>query len=133
MRPDPADLIEGVRDLLRRTIAPELRSEQAILALRRIMVVLRDTDWNEAGFELMRENDVLRRLANDVIAWNGGAPSAAVESLRVLAEADAPQASYAAARALNSAYRYAFARLMDERKDAADLRGLLITRLAGMD
>src|SRR5690606_33760499 len=62
----PGEAAEGIRKLLRATIGPELGSEQAVFTLRRIMTILRETNWDDAAFALMAENAALCTLAAQV-------------------------------------------------------------------
>jgi hypothetical protein len=56
MRPTPADLAAGIRTVLRESIAPELKSANAQLQLRRVMSILREARWNHAAFDILHEN-----------------------------------------------------------------------------
>jgi hypothetical protein len=88
MIPTPGNLITAVRSILKEEIAPEIGSPEAIPQLRRIMAVLRDYRWEEAGFDLMAENDVLAQM----LVTSGATPSDGLTSR---------PASFAAANAEN--------------------------------
>lgn len=68
MKPTPNELISGVRKLLKEEVGPELEGSTGITALKKIMSVLRDIDWNEAGFRLIAENDQLLQLLDRISA-----------------------------------------------------------------
>jgi len=64
MRPTPDEVIAGARAILKQEVAP-LLPPAAQVQLKRVMAVLRDARWNEAGFDLLRENTAFARLAQD--------------------------------------------------------------------
>ena len=107
MTPTPNQTMEGVRNLLRTSIAPELQSEQARFHLRKIMAVLRETDWEEAAFALMRENENLLGLIDVLAAWVAAYPRFGLAA-PVSAKPDDPGLrGFALAQACNTAYRNA--------------------------
>jgi hypothetical protein len=69
MRPTPNELIAGVRDLLRDSIGPQLHAPAVVTDLKRVMAILRDLDWNEAGFALLAENRELFGLLGEIEDW----------------------------------------------------------------
>ncbi len=76
MRPTPDEVMAGIRALLKQEIAPSMPAH-AQPQLKRIMAVLRDGRWNEAGFDLLRENAVFAELARacaERIGELGGLP-----------------------------------------------------------
>lgn len=75
MKPTPNQIVDGIRALLRESVLPGTESEQVKADLRRIMAVLRDTDWNEFAFALLRENAALAELAQQAIEWNTAQPA----------------------------------------------------------
>jgi hypothetical protein len=58
------EVIAGVRTLLKEKIAPNLAPE-AHAELKRVLSVLRDGRWNDAAFDLLRENAALAKLAKE--------------------------------------------------------------------
>lgn len=70
MKPTPNQMVDGMRALLRESVLPRIESDEATADARRIMVVLRDTDWNEFGFALLRENAALAGLAAQALEWS---------------------------------------------------------------
>ena len=68
MRPTPAELAAGVRALLRETVRPELAADERRHQFRRLMAVLRDVRWDEAAFDLLKENAALEDMLRDCIA-----------------------------------------------------------------
>jgi len=136
MRTTPNEAIGGVRTLLREAIGPELASEQAVFLLRRIMAVLRETDWNEAPFDLLRENAGLCILASEVraVLGDGQAPEALVRWEAVAAGQGAP-GSYAEAVAANLELRAAAAdtvATLAGSSCAAAVRGVMVARLLSL-
>lgn len=77
MRPTPNELIAGIRSLLRDSIGSHLQDPAAAADLKKVMSVLRDVDWNEAGFALLAENRELVRLLDEIKCWVSGLPSGA--------------------------------------------------------
>ena len=75
MKPTPNQMADGIRALLRETVFPQTESNEVKLDLRRVMAVLRDTDWNEFAFSLLRENAALARLAAQATEWSAAQPS----------------------------------------------------------
>lgn len=128
MRPEPNELIAGIRAVLRETIGPELAGSPAVAALRRIMVILKETDWNEAAFLVRDENRVLADIAGAVEAWlrASGFPAAALPDLAPGGDAEG---SFRAIAARNAALRGALADFVsgvaaDERARSPEARAL---------
>lgn len=119
MRPDPNELIRGVRQLLREVVAPELSSGVAALSLRRIMQILRDTDWNETAFQVEAENGRLASLVGLARRWADGDPDrpsliAAVDAAVPLpVETTTPASTFVEAAAFNCAQRAWLAAFVD--------------------
>jgi hypothetical protein len=135
MRPTPNQLIRGIRDLLRQSVAPEVVSDQGILSLRKIMGILREFDWDEAAFVLSRENDALRAMACEIVAWSDEDARRSValhpvlDRLQAILEAPESSDSFAAIRLLNDAYRHAIGAFLDA-VDHADVPGCLAAAAA---
>lgn len=129
MRTTPEAAIEGVRRLLREAIGPELTSEQAVFTLRRIMAVLRETDWNDAGLALIRENEMLQALGLEILA-EGEARSADLEPLRAIVAKPCRLDRFADVQAMNDEYRRIYSALMATQPGAKALRRLIVDRLA---
>jgi hypothetical protein len=75
MRPTPNELIAGIRGLLRDSVGSQLHDPAAVADLKKVMSVLRDLDWNEAGFALLAENRELVCLLDEIRGWISGLPS----------------------------------------------------------
>jgi len=130
MRTTPEAAIEGVRRLLREAVGPELTSEQAVFTLRRIMAVLRETDWNDAGFALFRENEMLQALGLEILASRGESRPVDPEPLRAIVARPCRLDRFADVQALNDDYRRVYAALMAAQPGAKALRRLIVDRLA---
>jgi hypothetical protein len=111
-------------------VGPELTSEEARFSLRRIMAVLRETDWNDAGFALVRENEMLQRLGLDILAAPGDILAADLEKLRAIVAKPCRLDRFADVAAMNDDYRGIFSALMAAAPGAKPLRALIISRLA---
>lgn len=74
MRPTPAELISGVRRILRDVIEPDLSSEYAKARLGEIRAVLAQFDWDDAGIATLRETDALGELLSECRDWMGSEP-----------------------------------------------------------
>jgi hypothetical protein len=130
MMPTPNEIARGIRELLRQDIAPEMKGERAVASLRKIMAILRDVDWDDAAFRLMRENAQLEAIAEDILAWIGAAPDArfddAQAKLRGAVERGSAEDRFAALHQRNLRYRQAIAAFIDaaSRAEAAGLTAL---------
>ncbi|MCR5980595.1 hypothetical protein GDN83_23200 [Gordonia jinghuaiqii] len=72
MRPQPSEIISGIRAILDDTIAPELTSDHARSRLIEIRAVLAQIDWDNAGFELVARADSLAAGLADARHWLPG-------------------------------------------------------------
>ncbi|MCR8898595.1 hypothetical protein NWF34_16735 [Gordonia sp. GONU] len=72
MRPQPSEVISGIRAILGDTIAPELTSEHARSRLVEIRAVLAQFDWDNVGFELVARADALATGLADARRWLPG-------------------------------------------------------------
>lgn len=111
MRPSPAELISAVRDTLRE-VGAELKSPQAESALRRVMYVLREGRWNDAVFDLIHENEVLRVAIGQVAAYRSRSEDAVVPDR----QAGIP-GSYAQVHARNAELRRRLAEVIENLAD----------------
>ncbi len=122
MRPSPDEVIAGVRAILKQDIASAL-PPAAQPQLKRVMAVLRDGRWNEAAFDLLRENATFARLASDCAARldrEDGLPvglSSLSATLRDAAEHRSPT-SFAEANEVNRFLRKALAACIEAVRDA---------------
>jgi hypothetical protein len=57
-------MIGNIRSILRDVVMPEMQSELARARLRSVLATLRDVDWDDAPFALMRENEALQALVD---------------------------------------------------------------------
>lgn len=121
MRPAPDEVIAGVRALLKQEVGPSL-PKHAQPHLRRIMSVLRDGRWNEAAFDLLRENTLFASLALkcvdalDAAAQSMPDTSSLAEELRAAAGAQTP-ATFAAANEINRRSRAALCQFIETARD----------------
>lgn len=121
MRPTPDEVIAGVRALLKQEIAPAL-DPTAEKMLKRVMAVLRDGRWNEAAFDLLRENaafaDLARQCATRIDASAGLPDAMSTIAAALVAAADRPAAaSFVEANAMNLALRSALSRFIEQVRD----------------
>jgi hypothetical protein len=86
MRPTPAEVIAGVRRILKDVVEPEVGSEYARSRLREIRAVLAQVDWDDAAFHLRRECDSLQDQLVAARSW------IAAEPQRLAAFEQVPQA-----------------------------------------
>lgn len=126
MRPTPAELAEGLRAMLR-SLGAELVSVEAKTALRRALYVLREARWNDAAFDLLRENEVLEQAIGRVRRFLDAPPHSPDTRL---------PADFAAALARNVALRRELAILLErlagaELSSSAALRRDLVLLLRG--
>jgi hypothetical protein len=63
MRPTPAEVIAGVRRILKEAIEPELTSDYARSRLTEIRAVLAQVDWDDSATALARGNAEVAALA----------------------------------------------------------------------
>lgn len=121
MRPCPNEVIAGVREILKRDIAPHL-PDDAQPHLKRVMAVLRDGRWDDAGFDVLHENAQFADLARACAARieSAGAQEvtlgACVSVLRAAAEWGVP-ACFAEANAINRALRAALVTCLEAMRD----------------
>ncbi|GAA1651721.1 hypothetical protein [Georgenia ruanii] len=74
MRPLPSEVIAGVRQILKETIAPELTSAHARSRLEEVRAVLAQVDWDDAAFALARRNRALADALRRIEDWRSGDP-----------------------------------------------------------
>jgi hypothetical protein len=122
MRPTPAEIIQSVRALLRERIGPAVNSE-AEADLKRVMAALRECRWNEAAFDLLRENTVLTKLIEEILAAASAAqrPAEVVSGLREAARLHASRGvprSFDEANEINHALRQALAAFCEAMRDS---------------
>lgn len=76
MKPTPAELIAGIRQVLDDEIEPDLQSEDARATLREIRARLAQVDWDDAGFQLAARNRALAGALAAAQTWRASHPSA---------------------------------------------------------
>lgn len=119
MKPTPNQMVDGIRAVLRETVLPASASDETQIAVRQIMVVLRETDWDEFAFALLRENAALAALAGEAAAWIGAqherqaAFTGLQTGLKAGAEGLSEDGSFAHARQRNLELRKALADFVD--------------------
>jgi len=69
MRPQPSEIIAGVRAILSDVIAPELTSEHARSRLAEIRAVLAQVNWDNAGFLLKARAVALAQGLVEAASW----------------------------------------------------------------
>jgi hypothetical protein len=122
MRPSPDEVIAGVRAILKQDVAAALPAA-AQPQLKRVMAVLRNGRWNEAAFDLLRENAEFARLASDCAARldrENGLPvsfASISATLRTAANYE-PPSSFAEANKANRCLRKALAACLEAVRDA---------------
>jgi hypothetical protein len=77
VRPTPAEVIAGVRRILRDVVAPDVSSDYALSRLRAVLAVLAEVDWNDAPLRVLRDNHDLRTLIERCDAWVADDPDRA--------------------------------------------------------
>lgn len=70
MQPSPADVIVGVRRILKEVIGPEVASEYALSRLEEVRAVLAQVDWNDAALHLRKDVLTQRRLLSEIDDWS---------------------------------------------------------------
>src|SRR5256885_1945886 len=75
MRPTPAEVIAGVRRILKDVIEPEVGSEYARSRLRELRAVLAQVDWNDAALHLQQECDLLAEQLAVADSWIAAEPA----------------------------------------------------------
>lgn len=71
MRPTPAEVIAGVRRILKDVVEPSVSSGYARSALDQVRAVLAQVDWNDASTTLAGEADELIALSARAVEWIG--------------------------------------------------------------
>jgi hypothetical protein len=123
MRPTPEEVIASVRKLLKEAISPALPAD-AQSQLRRIMAVLRDCRWNEAGFDVLHENGTFTELARNCHvrleqqAQLTDRSRAVLHQLQAAVHCDAPQ-SFMQANEINRQLRGALSGFIELVRDDA--------------
>lgn len=69
MRPTPAEIIAGVRRILREIVEPDVTSDYARAAVRDVRAVLAQVNWDDAGIRLVHDNATLHRILLDCRDW----------------------------------------------------------------
>jgi len=112
MKPSPSEVVKGIRALLREA-ASEITNAKNSSNYRRAMAILRDTRWDEAGFDVLAENAAMAEALRMIRSDQPDAVSGLSEEIeRVLADRTAPT-SFAAANARNGTVRDLLARTLD--------------------
>jgi hypothetical protein len=84
MQPTPAEVIHGVRKILKEVIQPHVDSPYALARLGEIRAVLAQVDWDNALYQIMQNNASVAALAQEVLEWANSVrnPSPGIISLR---------------------------------------------------
>lgn len=94
MRPTPAEVITGVRRILKDVVEPAVSSDYASNALNQVRAVLAQVDWNDSSTALAVESRALSELAQQGMDWIGAAEGrrarfgVGLEQLRMIASAE---------------------------------------------
>lgn len=143
MRPTPAEVIEGVRRVLRDVVEPEVGSEYARSRLREVRAVLAQIDWDDAALRVREERNRIRDLLSEAQVWiaadderaralanlDGRLEASPTPQQEPLAEANASRAAEAA---LLIEVADALAQWIAEHPDADDAQQLRRRLAAGL-
>lgn len=69
MQPTPAEVIHGVRKILKEVIQPHVDSPYALARLAEIRAVLAQVDWDNALYQVMQHNAAVAAIAEEVFEW----------------------------------------------------------------
>jgi hypothetical protein len=147
MRPTPAEVIAGVRRVLRDVVEPEVASDYARSRLREVRAVLAQLDWDDAALSVRRQQDTMLGLLNGAREWIAGdgarasafgdlfprlsSADAETEGAETLAELNAAHATTAALVVEVGDALAAWTREHPEDTGALDVRRRLLSGLAG--
>lgn len=83
MNPTPAEIIDGVRRILKDVVEPHVASPYALSRLAEVRAVLAQVDWNNSLPDIAEHNLTLAKLGQQVLNWLEGLSErpADVESL----------------------------------------------------
>jgi hypothetical protein len=70
MRPTPAEIITGVRRILKEVVEPDVASEYARERLAQVRAVLAQVDWNDSLTELASENVRVANFGRRALDWS---------------------------------------------------------------
>jgi hypothetical protein len=73
VHPTPAQIIGGIRGILKDVVEPDLSSDYARGRLREVRAVLAQVDWNNAGVALARDNAAVEAMLHRHVARLAGA------------------------------------------------------------
>jgi hypothetical protein len=91
MQPTPAEVITGIRRILKDVVEPSVGSDYARSRLAEVRAVLAQIDWNDSLTELAKENITVSVLAGEAIDWIEAAPERRTSFAGVLPELAAAQ------------------------------------------
>src|SRR3546814_3628663 len=97
------------------------------------MVILRESDGDEAAFHLLRENSVFQELGRKIITRYRGDKVCDVAALEELVQNPVLVDRFSAATAMNVAYRQRFAELMRSDPGRSELREMIVAALANFE
>lgn len=86
MQPTPAEVITGIRRILKDVVEPSVGSEYARNRLAEVRAVLAQIDWNDSLTELAKDNIAVSALAGEAAAWIEAAPERRASFAGVLPE-----------------------------------------------
>jgi hypothetical protein len=116
---------------LRDVVRPAVTSDAALADLRLVSALLRDVDWNEAGFRLVAENEHLLHVLHRCSAWIDGHPqpegvAAEAITVRGAMAGDHTPSTFAEANDVNRARREAITSFLR----AAEAAGVKLADIA---
>lgn len=75
MQPTPAEVITGIRRILKDIVEPSVGSEYALNRLAEVRAVLAQIDWNDSLTQLITDNIAVSALAGEAAGWIEAAPA----------------------------------------------------------
>lgn len=74
MQPTPAEVIIGIRRILKEVVEPAVESEYARNRLAEVRAVLVQIDWNDSLTQLATDNAAVQELARESADWIQASP-----------------------------------------------------------
>ena len=69
MNPTPAEIIDGVRRILKDVVEPHVESPYALSRLAEVRAVLTQVDWNNSLPNIVEHNSTLAKLGQQALDW----------------------------------------------------------------
>ncbi|MCG2621228.1 hypothetical protein LVY72_04785 [Arthrobacter sp. I2-34] len=115
MQPTPAEVITGIRRILKDVVEPSVGSDYARNRLAEVRAVLAQIDWNDSLTHLARDNSAVSDFAGQAADWVNAAPerrAAFAGLLPGLTEAQRPAVDVVEPFAVHNERSEAYSRLM---------------------